>query len=263
MTRVAILEANTPDIVDGRRLAGVPTAAECYDIAFRDVGVEVDTAILEPYRQGLGTAELDGFDAAIFTGSGVAWSVDATEGRVYLEACQKVFDFGLPVFGSCNGLQMAAVLLGGSIRYNENGLEVGLAKGLHLTEHGQSHPMFEGRTDGYAVPCIHRDEVDRLPHGAQLLARNDHTLVQAFAYVGNGVDFWGTQYHPEYTAGIIGQFLESRLEVFDTDRNALVADLFSLEQNDDIAARHCSTVEAQRAPTRTLELQNWLKHIQS
>ena len=263
MTRIVILEANTPDIVDHRRSKGITTAAECYQIAFRDFGADVDSMIVEPYRDGFSAADLEGADAAIFTGSGVAWSVDGPEGKVYLDACQMVFDAGLPTFGSCNGLQMASVLLGGTVQHSPNGLEVGVARALTLTDAGRSHAMMAERDDGYCVPCIHRDEVGRLPDGAELLAGNEHSPVQAFSYKGNGVDFWGVQYHPEMTATNVAEMLQDRLDPFENEEEVLIRDLLALETSDEIAERHGTTSEAQRAETRALELRNWVSYLKT
>ncbi|MEM9716025.1 MAG: type 1 glutamine amidotransferase [Pseudomonadota bacterium] len=261
MIRILILEANTPDIVDERRALGMATAAECFEIAFRDIGADVETQITEPYRNGFSKADLEAVDAAIFTGSGVAWSVDAPESKALRNACQMVFEAGVPVFGSCNGLQMASVLLGGTVQASPNGIETGLARAITLTDDGKGHAMMAGRTNGYCVPCIHRDEVGRLPDGASVLAGNDHSPIQAFSYLGNGVDFWGVQYHPEFTSTNIAELLQTRIDMFSTKEEQLVADLLALETDQAVAERFGTTTEAQRAATRTLELQNWLDHL--
>ena len=263
MTRIVVLEANTPDIVDRRRSKGIGTAAGYYQIAFKDLGLDVESHIVEPYRNKISARDLQGADAAIFTGSGVAWSVDGPEGKTYLDACQMVFDAGLPTFGSCNGLQMASVLLGGTVQHSPNGLEVGVARALTLTDHGRSHAMMADRDTTYCVPCVHRDEVGRLPDGAELLAGNDHSPVQAFSYKGNGVDFWGVQYHPEMSVTNVAELLLDLTDPSEAEEDALIKELLAVETNEAIAERFGTTTEAQRTRTRTLELQNWLSYLKT
>ena len=103
---------------------------------------------------------------------------------------RKVFEAGLPTLGSCNGMQLAASVLGGQSSASPNGREDGLARDVTLTEAGRAHPFMAGRIDGYAAPCVHRDEVSRLPDGAVVLATNNHSEVQAFAYENDGIRFW-------------------------------------------------------------------------
>ena len=118
---------------------------------------------------------------------------------------RRCFAAGLPVIGSCNGMQLAASILGGSTAESP-GREDGPAGNIKLTDAGKTHPMMVGREDGYAVPCTHRDEVVRLPDAAVLLAGNDRA-VQAFAVEQDGIHFWGMQYHPEFDVGFVGKYL--------------------------------------------------------
>ncbi|MEO0342844.1 MAG: type 1 glutamine amidotransferase [Pseudomonadota bacterium] len=263
MTRVVILEANTPEIIDARRARAISNAAECFEIAFRDLEIEIETQIVVPYREPFDAGVLDDFEAAIFTGSGVSWSVDAPEGRELAKACEAVFAHGMPVFGSCNGLQMASHLLGGNVQASPNGNEMGLARELKLTAQGNLHAMMAGRENGYCVPCIHRDEVGRLPDGAKLLAFNSHSPVQAFSYIGNGVDFWGVQYHPEMTVTNVAELLLDRRNPLEAKEDALIKELLAVETDEAIAERFGTRTEAQRVETRTLELQNWVAYLKA
>ena len=99
------------------------------------------------------------------------------------------FAVGLPTIGSCNGMQLAASVLGGSSTASPNGREDGLSGDIRLTNAGRNHVMMAGREDGYAVPCTHRDEVVRLPEVGVRLAGNGHSAVQAFAIDCDGIDF--------------------------------------------------------------------------
>ena len=263
MTRIVILEANSKEMVDSRRATGGRLPTGLFTDVIRQFAPEVQVIATEPYRGDFDAGILSEVDGAIFTGCGVAWSVDEPEGRVLAEACEQVFDAGIPTYGSCNGLQMAAHLLGGSVRYSPNGLEVGLSKNLQLTEAGQTHPLMAGRSHGFAVPCIHRDEVDRLPDGAELLVTNAHSQVQGFAYDRQGVSFWGVQYHPEYPADYIGEILGFIAATGgDADLN-LKQDMETIEKDEAVALKHGTLSQAQKAEIRTLEVQNWLRRIEA
>ena len=50
-----------------------------------------------------------------------------------------------PAFGSCWGLQIAAVAAEGDVQRNPLGREVGIARRILPTDPGRSHPMLEGR----------------------------------------------------------------------------------------------------------------------
>jgi GMP synthase (glutamine-hydrolysing) len=257
--KILILEAETPQLVDAARAKGQQTNAGHYTAAlkFRSPGLNIHVA--EPYRQPLTQQDLAGVDGVVFTGAGVAWSTDAPQAAALRAAGEMVFGAGIPTIGSCNGLQLATVLLGGTVGPSPKGMEIGLAQGIQITDAGRTHPMMQGRRDGYAVPCIHRDEVQRLPDGAVLIASNAHSPVQAMSYCANGVDFWGMQYHPELSATAISGYVEAG---FFAQGANLANDLRLAETDADAAKRLGGMPEDLCALTRTTELANWLAHLQ-
>ena len=118
-----------------------------------------------------------------------------------------VFVARLPAYGSCNGLQMVAHVLGGTCGAAPAGREDVVALGLTLSPAAEAHPMMQGRDAVFAAVCVHRDEVQTLPAGAVVLAGNGHSKVQAMVYEQDGVCFLGSQYHPEYSARHVGEIL--------------------------------------------------------
>ena len=58
----------------------------------------------------------------------------------------------------------------------------------------------------------HDDEVTRIPPGAELLAGNDFTGVQALAVTHRKGVFWATQYHPEYDLHEVARLTVAREE---------------------------------------------------
>lgn len=241
MTTVLIVESNAPDLV-----AKGKSGAAGFVNSFSLLAPAAVLRHVAPYHAALAESDLEGVDGVVFTGSGVNWSTDATEAAPLRKAMETVFQAGLPVWGSCNGMQLAAVVLGGSVRASPNGQELGLARDIQRTEAGARHPMLSGRRDGFAVPCLHRDEVATLPEGATLLAGNVHSPVQAMVYEAGGVRFWGTQYHPEL----------SRRDVADGLRGY---GLFQ-EGQVDMAALEQAETDAEQVD-RLRELANWVAMI--
>jgi GMP synthase (glutamine-hydrolysing) len=127
-----------------------------------------------------------------------------------IEFARRSYAAGTPGFGTCWGIQMAAVAAGGEVRANPRGREMGLARKIRLTAEGLQHPMYEGKPPVYIGFSSHLDEVTKLPPGGVLLATNDFTHVQAIAVKhGKGV-FWGLAYHPEYDLHEMARLIMAR-----------------------------------------------------
>lgn len=254
MATILIVESNSPEIVANGHAASVGF------VRFVLATVPANQLrIAAPYSGQINESSFEGVDGVVFTGSSVAWSTDAPEAQPLRDALCTAFDTGLPCWGSCNGLQLASVVLGGSVGASPNGMEVGVAQDLTLTDAGATHLMMLGRTNGYSVPCIHRDEVQQLPEGAILLAGNTHSPVQAMAFEKGGVDFWGTQYHPELTTRDIARGIR-RNGIFEGQASA-ADDLDRAEAVEQSAKRLGSSVEDLKFSNRARELINWLDHV--
>jgi GMP synthase (glutamine-hydrolysing) len=256
MPHVLIIESNPAERSAGlRRMAGTDYGT-LYGEALKACRGDLTTAVCAPY-DGEALPDLAGFDGVAFTGSGVDWSTEDARADPLAAAMRAAFAAGLPTVGSCNGMQLAASVLGGQCGASPNGVEQGLARQITLTAAGKAHPMMEGRRDGYAACCIHRDEVTRLPDGAVLLASNAHSPVQAFAYERDGVDFWGVQYHPEMSLAFIAALLSGigRLS------NAEAAAVRAADRDAEAAARQGAR-RADLAPGMLrLELLNWIRRL--
>lgn len=253
MSKILIVESNTPEM---NAVGGVAAGGFIRTILGARPATEISVA--SPYGAPLRRALFDEVDGVIFSGSAVAWATDAPEAEGLRNAMEEAFAAERPVWGSCNGLQLAAVVLGGAVGASPKGHEVGLALDLALTESGARHPMMAGRADGFAVPCVHRDEVQRLPEGAVLLAGNAHSPVQAMSYQKGGVDFWGTQYHPELAASDVGGYLDR--SIFEKERH-MKPDLMAADFDGDAAARLGAPEGALLLDTRARELLNWLDYV--
>ena len=196
LPRILILEGNTPELALGAQKALGRTAAQGFGAALKAEAPGVEFTVAAPYFDDFDPAayDLSAFDGMAVTGSGVAWSGADERARPFWDMFERAFKAGTPAFGSCWGMQTAAVALGGVTEAGPNGVEAGVARAVRPLG---DHPMTAGRRAAFDVVAMHRDDVTQAPEGAVVTAMNDHTAVQAFAYERDGVDFWGVQYHPE------------------------------------------------------------------
>ena len=261
MKSILILEGNSPELVAESRARVGMSSAEMYGLALKSQDANVEYTTAAPYESALTEEDLHNVDGVVLTGSGVPWSTDAPEAKAQRQAVSIVFDKGIPTFGSCNGMQLAAVILGGQVGASPRGKEVGLALDINRTDSGKRHALLSGRSDSYAVPCVHRDEVQKLPEKASHLAENAHSPIQAFAYNSEGVDFWGVQYHPEYTTAFVAELMRAPGTLWP---NSDQTDLLEIADTDQGAAKELGVHGNDLNPAvRMTELKNWLTHINS
>ncbi|MGB5868555.1 MAG: type 1 glutamine amidotransferase [Albidovulum sp.] len=261
MPHILIVESSSPPVAAKRRALD-RSAPQNFTKVFRSVLPDLRVTTREPYLDPLREADLEGVDGVVMTGQGDPWAADDARAKPIQEACKLVFRHKVPSIGVCFGLQIAAVILGGRIVAAPNGVEAGVATNITLTDGGRAHGMMAGRRDGFAVACGHRDEVSDMPRGAALLASNAHSRVQAMAFCEGDIDFWGIQYHPEVAPSTIASAFRERLSIFASSAPNL-EDLSNVETDPEAAARLGCRIEDFVFDTRTLELTNWLEHVQS
>ncbi len=127
-----------------------------------------------------------------------------------IEFAKSAYEVGVPSFGSCWGIQMAAVAAGGEVAPNPKGREMGLGRKICLTPEAYNHPMFEGKPPVFEGFVSHDDMVTRIPPGGTLLAGNGFAPVQALAVAHKNGTFWATQYHPEYDLHEMARLIVAR-----------------------------------------------------
>ncbi|MGH2426470.1 MAG: type 1 glutamine amidotransferase, partial [bacterium] len=150
------------------------------------------------------------FDGYLWTGSNLTVFEDDPRVSRQIEFARLIFEVGRPQWGSCWGIQIAAVAAGGEVRRNPHGREMGFARKIVLTPEGRTHPMYEGKPQVFDGFISHLDEVIRLPEGTPNLATNDHSAVQAMEVRYGSGTFWATQYHPEYTLYEMARLITAR-----------------------------------------------------
>ncbi|MCD4684876.1 MAG: type 1 glutamine amidotransferase [Anaerolineae bacterium] len=216
---------------------------------------------------------LNSYDAYIWTGSDLTmYHTDDARVTRQVELARAIYAAGIPMYGSCWGIQMADYAAGGEVRKNPRGREWSIACGITRTAAGKTHPLLRGKTDVYDGFIMHLDEIVSLPPGAVLLAANDHTHIQALEVKHKNGTFWATQYHPEYNFYEMARLIQARAaplvkEGFFATTNAVqdYADaMFSLAQHpNDPALRARFNVEAAISDPdiRETELRNWINFL--
>lgn len=143
--------------------------------------------------------KLAAFDGVLWTGSSLFVNDPKPTVARQLTFAEDVFSSGVPFYGSCWGLQIAVTVTGGKVDKCAKGRELGITDPVELTEAGKVHPCFQGRKSPFKALSVHSDEVVKLPDYATILAKNSHSEVQALAIKHRETDFFGVQYHPEFT----------------------------------------------------------------
>jgi GMP synthase (glutamine-hydrolysing) len=271
--RLLVIEGNTP--AGRRRIAesAGATPADSYAAELRAIAPDAIVDICTP-ADGDGTIPqpLDSYDGVAITGSSLNIYQREIESLRQVDFVREVFARGIPMFGSCWGLQLATVAAGGEVGLNPAGREVAFARTVTLTPAGRNHPMHARRDAVFDAPAIHSDIVTRLPQGSIVTARNAMSEVQAAEIrLGRGV-FWGVQYHPEYglhdIAAVIrryGQILVTEgffadlteLERYSADLSTLAAN----QQRRDIAWRLGLGDDIMKQSVRLTELSNWIASL--
>ena len=215
-------------------------------------------------------AALDDFHGIAWTGSPLSAYDSADAVLAQIEFARAAFQSGIPCFGSCWGLQIMAVALGGRVHKHPQGPEIGVARQITVTDAGRGHPMYDGKTAVFDALCVHQDEVCALPQGARLLAGNAVSAVQAAEVTDGERSFWGVQYHPEYdlaqVAALFGRGAErlvsSGFASTLADAHAVAADFMALHRDagrKDLSWRYGIGTDILDPHRHRRELANWLR----
>lgn len=249
------------------------TPSEAYAAELRRIEPGLVTDICLPADEGANLpdgAGLSSYDGIALTGSSL--HIHSPEPAVtrQVELMRAIYQSGTPCFGSCWGLQIGAVAAGGTVAANPNGLEIGFARRISLTEAGAGHPLLAGRPAAFDAPAIHFDSIVAPPADATILASNAMSPVQAAEFRQDGGSFWGVQYHPEFSLRLIASILLRHRRIlidrgFRKDEAAVrawLADLDALDADParrDLAWAHGLDEEVLDPGKRVTELRNFLE----
>lgn len=146
--------------------------------------------------------------AAAFVITGSAASVPTREPWIVATEAwlRDVVREGTPTLGICFGHQLLAQALGGEVRVNPRGREIGT---IHVARHVDD-PLFDGVTATFAANATHVDTVVRLPPRAVSLASS---ALEAHHAIRFAEACYGVQFHPELDADLMRAYLDARRDV--------------------------------------------------
>ncbi len=155
-------------------------------------------------------AEVAAARAVLWPGCNQTVYHDNAPVHAMVTAARAAYDAGVPQFGSCWGIQMAAFAAGGTVEAHPKGREMGLGRNIALTDAGRTHPMMKDKAPVFTHFVSHDDQVTQLPPGAVRLAGNDWSPVQAAVFKRGKGEFWAVQYHPEYDLHQLARLIVAR-----------------------------------------------------
>ena len=120
---------------------------------------------------------------------------------------------GRPVLGICYGHQLLAHALGGEVGDNPEGQELGTVD-VELEETAWDDRLLSGLPARIRVHVGHTQSVLRLPPGAVRLASNRWDPNQAVRFSRTA---WGVQFHPEFNAEIVREYIEHYRDVLSAE----------------------------------------------
>ena len=275
MLKILIVEGNVKELRDKAVKAGSVAQSDLYQEILHTLADDLICTIVYPADEDTvlpGQSELADFD-------GIAWTGSALNIYNRSPAVDRQIDFmkqGLGeetrIFGSCWGLEVAAVAAGGEVAANAKGREIGIARDIRITEEGLSHPLYRGKPPAFDAITIHLDHIVRLPAGSKVLSGNDMSQVQAIEIKQGKSLLWGVQYHPEfdleYIAGLIRRYnkvlIDEGICKDEADVEKWAADLTTAQHDEggnDLKRQYCLGSDVLDFRSRLLELSNWLSYL--
>jgi GMP synthase (glutamine-hydrolysing) len=114
-------------------------------------------------------------------------------------------DARVPTLGICLGHQLCAVALGGEVRRNPRGQQIGVLD-VGWTDEAKEDPLFARLTDPARAVQWNDDLVLTPPPGAVTLAETPAGELQAARFAPT---VWGVQWHPEAGAEVVRPWADS------------------------------------------------------
>ena len=275
--KLLVAEGNPSDRIEQMIALGGRPGHACFEALLEILAPGASVHVVrpaDPQADLPSGVSLEDFDGVLMTGSGLNIPGGEDDVRVtrQIAFAGEVFGAGVPMYGSCWGLQVAATAAGGKVQASPRGSEMGIGRKVTLTPAGRGHPLYESKAGVFDQPTVHVDEVTHLPTGTVHLASNAHSTVQAAAITFRGGTFWGVQYHPEFDlsdmAVLVRRYAERLIDQgFFADEAAAKAHadrLTTLDTDpsrDDLAWLLGIDADILDKRIRWLEIENWINRL--
>src|SRR5258706_5518169 len=116
--RLLVVDGNTQEADDRHVSFGGTRTGERYARVLKSLGNDIKCAVVHPAHGGganmPASLQVKNYDGVAWTGSALNIYNDNPAVRSQIELSRAVFEAGVPQFGSCWGLQVAAVAAGGA-----------------------------------------------------------------------------------------------------------------------------------------------------
>ena len=130
----------------------------------------------------------------------------------------RAVSLGTPILGICYGHHLLAHALGGEVRNNPRGREIGTTD-VKLNSAARGDVLFGRFAEVLHLPVCHLQAVVKLPESATLLGSTPLDPHHIVRYAQN---VWGVQFHPEFDSNIVRGYIDAKRE--DMLREGLDAD---------------------------------------
>lgn len=194
------------DHLDDDVAARVGDYTELFPDVFAPVGLELVTYDATRGELPSDTAECAGW---IVSGSRRSVYEDEPWIRQLQEFVARVVQDRQRLVGVCFGHQMTAQALGGTVEAAETGWGVGVRRFRVVEPAPWMDPV-----DGFTILMSHRDQVTRLPDGAQVIATAEYCPVGAYRIDDH---VFCVQGHPEWVPELSRTLMEQRRAVIGDD----------------------------------------------
>ncbi len=161
-------------------------------------------------QAGEGPAALPCCDVYLITGSRDSVYDDRAWIRDLEGLVRELHQARHPLVGICFGHQLIAQALGGEVRPHDGGWAVG----AHELRVKALRDWMSPAAERFTLLCSHRDQVTRLPEGAELLAGSAFCRVGAFAIDEHILAFQG---HPEFAVPYSAALMALRRDTLGED----------------------------------------------
>ena len=272
---ILIVDGNDQKNSDILKTIGMKTQYEEYSYALNKIAPSklniqvIHPAVKEDFLPS--NINLDDFQGIAWTGSSLnIYDINPSITR-QIELAKLLLTKKNLIFGSCWGLQVLTTAAGGIVDKNTKGLEAVIAKNIKLNNKGSFHKMYLNKPRIFDAFCWHYDEVKSVPSNSTILAFNDHSFIQALSFKIHRSEFWGVQYHPEFTPKwMIGLMkmrkqvlLENEIYSSEDKYNQIIQALLDISKSKNISSEININKSIIKQKIHYLELKNWLKYLEN